>query len=170
MKLRHKKLALIGGAPPLLGIFAALVLNALNSNIALYISPTDVKNGKAPADKLFRIGGLVKEASIQRQADGVTIRFIITDTENDIPVDYVGILPDLFMEGKGAVAQGRMLENGVFKAQEVLAKHDENYMPPEAAQALNEAHVRGVEKAAEKAAAVAAPAASTAGTTPQACN
>ena len=170
MKLRHKKLALIGGALSLLGIIAALVLNALNSNIALYISPTDVKNGKAPADKLFRIGGLVKEASIQRQADGVTIRFIITDTENDIPVDYVGILPDLFMEGKGAVAQGRMLENGVFKAQEVLAKHDENYMPPEAAQALNEAHVRGVEKAAEKAAAEAAPAASTADTAPKASN
>lgn len=145
MKLRHKKLALIGGALALLGIIAALVLNALNSNIALYISPTDVKNGKAPADKLFRIGGLVKEASIQRQADGVTIRFIITDTENDIPVDYVGILPDLFMEGKGAVAQGRMLENGVFKAQEVLAKHDENYMPPEAAKAVDDA-----QKAANK--------------------
>lgn len=150
MKLRHKKLALIGGALALIGIIAALVLNALNSNIALYISPTDVKNGKAPVDQLFRIGGLVKEASIQRQADGVTIRFIITDTENDIEVDYVGILPDLFMEGKGAVAQGRMQENGIFKAQEVLAKHDENYMPPEAAQALNDAHERGLEKMAEQ--------------------
>ncbi|WP_415036443.1 cytochrome c maturation protein CcmE [Azonexus sp.] len=172
MKLRHKKLALIGGALALIGIIAALVLNALNSNIALYISPTDVKNGKAPTDKLFRIGGLVKEASIQRQADGVTIRFIVTDTENEIAVDYVGILPDLFMEGKGAVAQGRMQENGIFKAQEVLAKHDENYMPPEAAQALNDAHERGLEKMAdpatkpEETSAAAAPASSE--TTPKA--
>ena len=116
MKLRHKKLALIGGALALLGIIAALVLNALNSNIALYISPTDVKNGKAPADKLFRIGGLVKEGSMQRQADGVTISFIITDTAKDIPVAYKGILPDLFKEGKGAVAQGRLESSGTFVA------------------------------------------------------
>ena len=148
MKSRHKQLALIGGAVALVGIIAALVLNALNSNIALYISPTDVAQGKAPQDKLFRIGGLVKEGSIQRQADGVTIRFIVTDSESDIVVDYVGILPDLFMEGKGAVAQGRLLPDGSFKAQEVLAKHDENYMPPEAAKALNDAHERGVQKAA----------------------
>lgn len=156
MKSRHKKLALIGGAVALVGIIAALVLNALNSNIALYISPTDVAQGKAPQDKLFRIGGLVKEGSIQRQADGVTIRFVVTDSESDIVVDYVGILPDLFMEGKGAVAQGRLLPDGSFKAQEVLAKHDENYMPPEAAKALNDAHVRGVQKQAEQEAAKAA--------------
>ncbi|WP_298394525.1 cytochrome c maturation protein CcmE [uncultured Azonexus sp.] len=156
MKSRHKKLALIGGAIALVGIIAALVLNALNSNIALYISPTDVAQGKAPQEKLFRIGGLVKEGSIQRQADGVTIRFAITDSESDITVDYVGILPDLFMEGKGAVAQGRLLPDGTFKAQEVLAKHDENYMPPEAAKALNDAHVRGVQRQAEEEAAKAA--------------
>ena len=156
MKSRHKKLALIGGAIALVGIIAALVLNALNSNIALYISPTDVAQGKAPQEKLFRIGGLVKEGSIQRQADGVTIRFVITDSESDINVDYVGILPDLFMEGKGAVAQGRLLPDGTFKAQEVLAKHDKNYMPPEAAQALNGAHVRGVQRQAEEEAAKAA--------------
>lgn len=156
MKSRHKKLALIGGAIALVGIIAALVLNALNSNIALYISPTDVAQGKAPQEKLFRIGGLVKEGSIQRQADGVTIRFIITDSESDISVDYVGILPDLFLEGKGAVAQGRLLPDGTFKAQEVLAKHDENYMPPEAAKALNDAHVRGVQRQAEEEAATAA--------------
>ena len=160
MKSRHKKLALIGGAIALVGIIAALVLNALNSNIALYISPTDVAQGKAPQEKLFRIGGLVKEGSIQRQADGVTIRFVITDSESDINVDYVGILPDLFMEGKGAVAQGRLLPDGTFKAQEVLAKHDENYMPPEAAQALNDAHVRGVQRQAEEAAKAAQPKAS----------
>ena len=108
MKSRHKKLALIGGALAIIGIIAALVLNALNSNIALYITPTEVAAGKAPKDKLFRIGGLVNEGSISRQADGVTISFAITDTEKEIPVHYKGILPDLFKEGKGAVAQGKL--------------------------------------------------------------
>ena len=139
MKSRHKKLALIGGALALIGIIAALVLNALNSNIALYITPTEVAAGKAPQGKLFRIGGLVKEGSIARQADGVTISFIITDTAQDIPVAYKGILPDLFKEGKGAVAQGKLDANGTFVASEVLAKHDENYMPPEAAKAVSDA-------------------------------
>ena len=145
MKLRHKKLALIGGALALLGIIAALVLNALNSNIALYISPTDVKNGKAPADKLFRIGGLVKEGSLQRQADGVTIAFIVTDTAKDITVNYKGILPDLFKEGKGVVAQGKLTSADTFTANEVLAKHDENYMPPEAAKAVGDAQAKAAE-------------------------
>ena len=163
MKSRHKKLALIAGAVALIGIIAALVLNALNSNIALYISPTDVVAGKAPQDKRFRIGGLVKEGSIQRQADGVTIRFIITDSETDVFVDYVGILPDLFMEGKGAVAQGKLMPDGTIKASEVLAKHDENYMPPEAAKALNDAHERGVQKQNDKAGIAATPAATPAG-------
>ena len=139
MKSRHKKLALIGGALALIGIIAALVLNALNSNIALYITPTEVAAGKAPQGKLFRIGGLVKEGSIARQADGVTISFMITDTAQDIPVAYKGILPDLFKEGKGAVAQGKLDANGTFVASEVLAKHDENYMPPEAAKAVSDA-------------------------------
>ena len=136
MKSRHKKLALIGGALAVVGIIAALVLNALNSNIALYISPTDVAAGKAPQGKLFRIGGLVKEGSIAREADGVTIRFVVTDTDKDLTVNYKGILPDLFKEGKGAVAQGRINRDGTFTATEVLAKHDENYMPPEVAKAL----------------------------------
>ncbi len=146
MKSRHKKLALIGGALAIIGIIAALVLNALNSNIALYISPTEVAEGKAPQGKLFRIGGLVKEGSIQRQADGVTISFIITDTAKDIPVAYKGILPDLFKEGKGAVAQGKLESNGTFVATEVLAKHDENYMPPEAAKAVGDAQAKGGSK------------------------
>ena len=145
MKSRHKKLALIGGALAVIGIVAALVLNALNSNIALYISPTEVAEGKAPHGKLFRIGGLVKEGSIQRQADGVTISFVITDTARDIPVAYKGILPDLFKEGKGAVAQGR-LDGSTFVATEVLAKHDENYMPPEAAKAVGDAQAKGGNK------------------------
>ena len=136
MKSRHKKLALIGGALAIIGIIAALVLNALNSNIALYISPTDIAAGKAPQDKIFRIGGVVKEGSINRQADGVTIAFIITDTEKDITVNYKGILPDLFMEGKGAVAQGKLVADGSFTASEVLAKHDENYMPREVEDSL----------------------------------
>lgn len=145
MKSRHKKLALIGGALAVIGIIAALVLNALNSNIALYITPTEVSQGKAPQGTLFRIGGLVKEGSISRQDDGVTISFVITDTAKDIPVAYKGILPDLFKEGKGAVAQGKLNESGTFVATEVLAKHDENYMPPEAAKAIDDA-----QKAANK--------------------
>ena len=149
MKSRHNKLALIGGALAIIGIIAALVLNALNSNIALYISPTDVAAGKAPQGKAFRIGGMVKEGSISRQADGVTIAFIMTDTEKDITVHYKGILPDLFKEGKGAVAQGKLTADGSFTASEVLAKHDENYMPPEAAKAVNDAQSRAAGKTSE---------------------
>ncbi len=152
MKSRHKKLALIGGALAVIGIIAALVLNALNSNIALYISPTDVAAGKAPQGKVFRIGGLVKDGSLQRQADGVTIAFIVTDTDKEITVNYKGILPDLFKEGKGVVAQGKMTDTGTFTANEVLAKHDENYMPPEAAKAVGDAHERAAEKKAAEAA------------------
>jgi cytochrome c-type biogenesis protein CcmE len=162
MKTRHKKLALIGGALAVLGIVAALVLNALNSNIALFISPTDVVAGKAPQGKLFRIGGLVKEGSVKRLADGVTVSFVVTDTETDIPVNYKGILPDLFKEGKSVVAQGRMTDGGVFTAAEVLAKHDENYMPPEAAKAVGDAHQR----AADKRAAATGQAPAAAGQTP----
>ena len=153
MKTRHKRLALIGGGLATLGVIAALVLNALNSNIALYISPTDVAAGKAPKDKVFRIGGLVKEGSLKRQADGVTVSFIVTDTDQDLTVNYKGILPDLFKEGKGVVAQGKLAADGNFAANEVLAKHDENYMPPEAAKAVGDAHARAAEK---KAAAEAA--------------
>jgi cytochrome c-type biogenesis protein CcmE len=153
MKSRHKKLALIGGALAIIGIIAALVLNALNSNIALYISPTDVAAGKAPQGKIFRIGGMVKEGSLQRQADGVTIAFVVTDTEKDIAVNYKGILPDLFKEGKGVVAQGKMTEAGTFSANEVLAKHDENYMPPEAAKALDDASARAEKRASDTPAA-----------------
>jgi len=143
LKARQKRIALIVGGLAALGLAAVLVLNALNSNIALYISPTDVAAGKAPQGKPFRIGGMVKEGSVKREADGVTIGFIVTDTEKDIPVAYKGILPDLFKEGKGVVAQGKMdAGNSRFVATEVLAKHDENYMPPEAAKALGDAQAR----------------------------
>ncbi|MCK6404525.1 MAG: cytochrome c maturation protein CcmE [Rhodocyclaceae bacterium] len=152
MKARQKRIALILGGLAVLGIAAALVLNALNSNIAFYVSPTDVAAGKAPQGKAFRIGGMVKEGSLKREADGVTMSFIVTDTEKDLPVSYKGILPDLFQEGKGVVAQGK-LADGRFIASEVLAKHDENYMPPEAAKAVGDAHERA---AANKAKAEAA--------------
>ena len=139
MKSRHKKLALKNKEKTVIGIIAALVLNALNSNIALYITPTEVSQGKAPQGTLFRIGGLVKESSLRREADGVTLAFFFTVFAHDIPVRYKGILPDLFKEGKGAVAQGKVGDDGVFTAWEVLAKHDENYMPPEAAKAVGDA-------------------------------
>lgn len=136
MKTRHKRIALIVGGLVILGLVATLVLNAFQSNLVFFFSPTQVAAGEAPKGKSFRIGGLVKDGSIKREADGVTLRFVMTDTENDMIVAYKGILPDLFKEGKGAVAQGKLGEDGVFTASEVLAKHDENYMPPEVAKAL----------------------------------
>lgn len=141
MKPRHKRIALIGGGLAALGLAAALVLNALNSNIAFFVTPTEVAEGKAPQDKTFRIGGMVKDGSLRR--DNLTVHFAITDTAKEVPVIYTGILPDLFMEGKGAVAQGRIGPDGVFVASEVLAKHDENYMPPEAQHAVDQAQKTG---------------------------
>ena len=137
MKPRHKRIALIVGGLAVIGIASALVLNALNSNIALYVTPSDVVAGKAPKDRAFRIGGMVRDGSLRR--DNLTVHFVITDTAKDIPVAYTGILPDLFKEGKGAVIQGRLDDTGLFTASEVLAKHDENYMPPEAQDAVNQA-------------------------------
>ena len=137
MKGWKKRGAIIGGALAALGIAAALVLNALNSNIALYVTPSEVAAGKAPKTAAFRVGGLVKEGSLRR--DNLTVHFIITDVAHDVPVAYTGILPDLFKEGKGAVVQGKIEASGNFVATEVLAKHDENYMPPEAQQALDKA-------------------------------
>jgi cytochrome c-type biogenesis protein CcmE len=137
MKPRHKRIALILGGLASLVVASVLVLNALDSNIALYITPSEVAAGKSPQGKAFRIGGLVKEGSIKRQ--DLTVRFVMTDTVKDIPVAYTGILPDLFRDGKGAVVQGKLGSDGLFQATEVLAKHDENYMPPEAKHALDSA-------------------------------
>ena len=150
MKTRHKRLLLIVAGLVILGVIAALVLNAFRSNLVFFFSPTQVAAGEAPTGKPFRIGGLVKEGSLKREADGVTLSFVVTDTDKDLAVRYTGILPDLFREGKGAVAQGKIGENGVFIASEVLAKHDENYMPPEAAQAVGEAHARALVKKAQE--------------------
>ncbi len=137
MKSRQKRIALILGGLATLGIAAALVLNALNSNIALYVTPSEVAEGKAPREKAFRVGGMVKDGSLRR--DNLTVYFVVTDTAKDIPVAYTGILPDLFKEGKGAVVQGKLGSDGLFTATEVLAKHDENYMPPAAQHAVDQA-------------------------------
>lgn len=144
MKPRHQRGLLIIAALLAIGIAAALILNALNSNIALYVTPSEVAAGKSPQGQAFRIGGMVKDGSVKR--DGLTVHFIITDMVKDIPVAYTGILPDLFKEGKGAVIQGRINSNGEFIASEVLAKHDENYMPPEAKHALEQAQKNGSAK------------------------
>ncbi|MBI5922180.1 MAG: cytochrome c maturation protein CcmE [Betaproteobacteria bacterium] len=137
MKSRHKRIAIIAGGLASLGVAAFFVLNALNSNIALFYTPTQVAAGEAPKERVFRIGGLVKEGSLKR--NDMTIRFVVTDTAKEIPVAYTGILPDLFKEGKGVVAQGKLAADGQFTASEVLAKHDENYMPPEAKHAVDTA-------------------------------
>ena len=138
MKARNKRVLVILGGLVSIGVAAALVLNALDSNVAFFFTPTQIEAGEAPKERTFRVGGLVKQGSLQRNQ--MTVQFVITDTARDIAVHYTGILPDLFKEGKGAVAQGRLNAHGEFVASEVLAKHDENYMPPEAQHALDVAH------------------------------
>src|SRR5512140_2240268 len=142
MKARHRRFAWIGAGVAVLAIAVGLVLNAFQSNLVFFFTPTQVASNEAPQGRAFRIGGLVEEKSVQR--NGVNVRFNVTDTAKTIPVAYTGILPDLFKEGKGVVAQGKLGPDGVFHATEVLAKHDENYMPPEAADAVNKAHGKAV--------------------------
>jgi cytochrome c-type biogenesis protein CcmE len=137
MKNWKKRGAIVAGGLAAVGVAAALVLNALNSNIALYVTPSDVAAGKSPKGQAFRIGGMVKDGSVKR--DNLTVHFVVTDMVKEIPVAYTGILPDLFKEGKGAVVQGKLGPDGSFTASEVLAKHDENYMPPQAQAALDAA-------------------------------
>ena len=134
---RQTRFALIAGGVLVLALAAAFVLNAFQNNLVFFFTPTQVLKGEAPKNKTFRIGGLVKVGSLQR--DGTNVSFVVTDTAQDIPVRYSGLLPDLFKEGKGVVAQGRLDAQGLMTASEVLAKHDENYMPPEAQHALDEA-------------------------------
>ncbi|MDD5333734.1 MAG: cytochrome c maturation protein CcmE [Rhodoferax sp.] len=140
MKPRHKRAAIIIGGLAALGVAAYLVLNAFQSNLVFFFSPTQVAAGEAPKNRTFRIGGLVKPGSVKR--DNLTVNFVVTDTAKDMAVAYTGILPDLFKEGKGVVAQGKIDADGKFTATEVLAKHDENYMPPEAKQALDQAQLQ----------------------------
>jgi cytochrome c-type biogenesis protein CcmE len=137
MTRRQKRLALILGGIATLGVAVGLVLYALNSNIVFFFTPTQVAREEAPKGRSFRIGGLVEPGSVQR--DGTRVTFRVTDNVRQIPVAYIGSLPDLFKEGKGVVAQGSLGADGTFTATEVLAKHDENYMPPEAAEALKQA-------------------------------
>ncbi|AMS31660.1 cytochrome C biogenesis protein CcmE [Betaproteobacteria bacterium UKL13-2] len=139
LTLRAKRFVWVAVGVATIAVAVALVLRAFNSNLVFFFTPTEVSQNKAPKDRTFRIGGLVTEGSVQRKPDGLTVAFTVTDTMQSIPVRYTGILPDLFKEGKGVVAQGKIGGDGVFTASEVLAKHDENYMPPEAAEALKRA-------------------------------
>ena len=148
MKNWKKRGAIVAGGVIAVSIAAALVLNALNSNIALYVTPSEVAAGKSPKGQAFRIGGMVKEGSVRR--DNLTVHIVVTDTVKEIPVAYTGILPDLFKEGKGAVVQGKLGADGNFAASEVLAKHDENYMPPAAQHAVDQAQrAQGAQKAGQ---------------------
>jgi cytochrome c-type biogenesis protein CcmE len=139
MKRRHKRITFICVCLAAIGLATWLVLGAFRNNLVFFYSPTQVASAEAPVNKTFRIGGLVQNGTLKRDADGLTVRFTVTDTANNIPVVYKGILPDLFKEGRGCVAQGRIGSDGMFYADQIMAKHDENYMPPEAARALDQA-------------------------------
>ena len=145
MKRRHKRITFIVAGLAGLGLAAYLVASAFRNNLVFFFSPTQVAAKEAPVGRTFRIGGLVQEGTLKR--DGLNVQFIVTDTAASIPVVYNGILPDLFKEGRGCVAQGKIGNDGVFHAEQVLAKHDENYMPPEAGQAVDKAkHAREAAK------------------------
>ncbi len=150
MKARHRRFLWIGAGVAVLGVAAALVLNAFQSNLVFFFTPSQIAANEVPKGRAFRVGGLVVDKSLARASDGLTIHFEVTDTAATVPVEYKGILPDLFKEGKGVVAQGQIGPDGVFHASEVLAKHDENYMPPAAADAVKKA--QGTTAAAEQAA------------------
>jgi cytochrome c-type biogenesis protein CcmE len=139
MKPRHKRFVLIGVGVAGLALSAGLVLSAFQKNLVFFFTPSQVAANEAPVGKSFRVGGLVEKGSLTRESDGLTVHFVVTDTAKSIPVVYHGILPDLFREGKGVVTQGKVGPDGLFRADEVLAKHDENYMPPAAQDALNQA-------------------------------
>jgi cytochrome c-type biogenesis protein CcmE len=142
MKARHRRFAWIGAGLAALAIAVALVLNAFQSNLVFFFTPSQVIAKEAPQSRPFRIGGLVESGSLKRDPSSLTVQFRVTDTAQTIPVTYTGLLPDLFKEGKGVVAQGSLGPDGAFHATEVLAKHDENYMPPEAKQAIDQAQKR----------------------------
>ena len=144
MKARHKRFLLVGLAILGVGVAAALAIDSMRSNMSYFFTPSKVLAKEAPADAVFRLGGLVVENSLARQEDGLTVVFDVTDTAGTVKVSYKGILPDLFGEGQGVVTKGRLGPDGVFYADEVLAKHDESYMPPEVADGLAAAHAEGV--------------------------
>lgn len=159
MKRKHKRLMFVVGGMAALGIAAGLIVSAFDENLVFFFSPTELAAKEIKPDQRIRIGGLVKEGSLSKEADGVTARFQVTDNTKDLAVRYKGLLPDLFREGQGIVAEGRMGADGVFEASEVLAKHDENYMPREVADALKKSgEWKGEKSGAEAGAAAPAPA------------
>jgi cytochrome c-type biogenesis protein CcmE len=139
MKARQKRFMFVGIGVVAIVAAAVLITQALRANLNYFYSPSEIAAGKAPADHLIRIGGMVREGSLKRDPGRLTLEFVVTDTKSDMKVRYTGILPDLFKEGSGTVAKGRMGDDGVFVAEEVLAKHDADYMPPEAADAMKAA-------------------------------
>lgn len=149
MKARHKRLVFVALAFVGVSLAATLAISSMRSNMSYFFSPSKVMANEAPKDAVFRLGGLVVEKSLARQEDGLTVVFDVTDNAETVKVSYTGILPDLFGEGQGVVTKGRLGDDGVFYAEEVLAKHDESYMPPEVADSLQTAHAEGVAKAAE---------------------
>lgn len=140
MKARHKRLSLVLLGLSGLALAAWLVLSAFQKNLVFFFTPSQIQSGQAPAQRSFRVGGMVEQGSLQRLPDGISYRFVVTDMAQRVTVQYKGLLPDLFKEGKGVVAQGKLAADHRFVADEVLAKHDENYMPPEAAYALKQAN------------------------------
>ena len=144
MKARHRRFAWIAAGVAVLGVAVALVLNAFQSNLVFFFTPSQVAAKEAPQGRPFRIGGMVEAGSLQRVPNTLEVKFVVTDMAQRVPVVYSGLLPDLFKEGKGVVAQGALAPDGTFRASEVLAKHDENYMPPEAAAALEKARKGGM--------------------------
>ena len=149
MKARHRRFAWIAAGLAALAVAVGLVLNAFQSNLVFFYSPSQVLSKEAPVGRPFRIGGMVENGSLKRQQDSLTVEFVVTDTAQHVTVRYTGLLPDLFKEGKGVVAQGALGPDGVFTATEVLAKHDENSMPPEAAAAIDQAHKGGQMKSSK---------------------
>ncbi len=149
MKARHKRFVLVALGIVGVGIAAVLINSTLQENLSYYFSPTQVRAGEAPKDHVFRVGGLVEKGSLQRQADGLTVEFVVTDNAESVTIRYTGILPDLFNEGQGVVTKGKLGADGVFHAEQVLAKHDEAYMPPEVADSLRGAHDEALAETAE---------------------
>jgi cytochrome c-type biogenesis protein CcmE len=135
---RRRRLFLVLGILAGVGIAGAFALTAMKENVMFFFDPSQIADGKAPVDERFRLGGMVSEGSVKREPGSLLVSFVVTDFKHNVPVTYTGVLPDLFHEGKGVVAHGRLGSNGVFVADEVLAKHDENYMPPEVSKSLKD--------------------------------